>query len=94
MTLDYRTGKNGWGHAMHAETMREVIPEGLFVRWKDRMQKSYRVQVMIHSQKCPKTGDDFLWSAKAGHDVLAKVYAVDRLGDPRDIYTVFLRISP
>lgn len=92
MSLDYRTGNSTWGNAMHAETMREVTPEGLFVRWKDKLEKAYRVQVMIHSPRHPDLGEQFLWSAKAGHDVHGTVYAVERCRDPKDMYTVFVRV--
>ena len=91
--LDFRVGNNLWGHAMHAVTMRQVTPRKWKERLSDRFQKAYRVSVMIHFTRCPKIGEEFLWSAKAGHVVHAKVYDVDPCMDPKDMYTVFLRVK-
>lgn len=89
--LDFRKGSQ-WGRALHASTFRQARAEKLLDWIRDKFQRAYRAQVMVHHPRMPSVGDVVLWNANSG-EVSAEVYKVVPCGDPQDMYTLFVRIT-
>ena len=91
-TMDFRNGSE-WGRALHGSTFTQAKAKRLVDRIRDKLQGAYRATVMVHYPRRPKPGDVVLWNANAG-EVSAEVYAVDPCGDPHDMYTLAVRVTP
>lgn len=91
--IDFRNGSM-WGHALHTETMREVPPNGLLQKFQDWWRKAYRVSAMIHTSPAPNVGDKLAYARKNGGSIVAPIIAVRYCGDPRDMFTVQLYVTP
>lgn len=91
MTIfDFTRGKQMWGHALHWHTAREVKPTRLIDRLKDWRDKVYRISVMVHCAY-PAVGDQIRWSAQM-RTVVGTISKVEPVGDPRDMYTLEVRL--
>lgn len=97
--IDY-TSYNGWGHALHGWTMREVEPppiEGWLARRRrakrDRQQEARYRSVMVHSRVYPAIGDTLKYEAERGV-IEAEIVGIDPCRDPRDMFTLVFRVVP
>jgi hypothetical protein len=97
-TIDY-TDYNGWGHALHGSTMREVkmpkhsLWKDLIQRIRDWKQKARYRSVMVHSMQYPLSGDKLKYEASRGI-IEAEIVDVDPCRNPSDMFTLTFRVVP
>lgn len=88
-TFDFRLGKQGWGHALHASTFQmekpRVVKRGLF----KKSQKIDRVSVMVHCQS-PRVGDLVVYEAKSGTVRTCEIVGIEYCQDVDDMFTLTL----
>lgn len=94
--LDFRTGKNGWGHRLHTGTWRSLgRPRRAWwdfaARSRDRRDDARQHSFMIHAQGRVAVGMKVLWTAADG-DVIGTIVEVDPCGNPRDMYSVVVEV--
>ncbi|WEX10347.1 hypothetical protein [Chelativorans sp. AA-79] len=94
MKLDFRRGRNRWGHAIHGSTFYQVKPERLFDRIRDWLDGAVRMSFMVHHPGNPKPGDTVLWTATDESERRATIYRVKRSYDPQDMFTLYVRLTP
>lgn len=85
--IDFRIGRNGWGHSIHASTFREERPRVTGYLW---WRRSYpRFSVMVHTQD-PRVGDTIIYTAPDRTDRWATIAEIKPCHDPRDMFTLVL----
>jgi hypothetical protein len=85
---------NGWGHAIHGETMREVTDYGSWLtRWLDKRKNITRKSFMVHSMSYPKIGDVVRYKVSNGIRQV-EIYDVRPCRDPDDMFTLFCIFKP
>jgi hypothetical protein len=84
--------KGVWGHTIHGSTFASAKAPNLTAWIKDKLDGAYRGSAMCHSQKQPKVGDFVSWESQ-NSVIRAPVYMVKDCRDPRDMHTIFLRVT-
>lgn len=90
--LDFTVGSR-WGRALHSAGMHSVEPKTRRERFTDWCQSAVRYSVMCHYPECPQVGDTVVWEA-AKHFIRAEIIHVKPCYDPRDMYTLTVRVTP
>ena len=88
-TFDFRPGKTGYGHAMHASTFKMAPPRKVSRGWFRKPLKIDRVSVMVHCQS-PRVGDTVIYEAKSGKIRTCEIVDIDYCRDPDDMFTLTL----
>lgn len=91
MILDFRSGRNSWGHAIHGNTFGPESAPSLIERLRDWWDGAYRASVLCHHPHKPVPGDVVQWTAARG-DCWGEIYRVETVLDPNDMHKIFLRI--
>lgn len=93
MTLDFRTGNNRWGHAIHGSTMNAARGRTIVERLIDWWTGTVRCSFMIHHPGDVYRAERMMWTSNRG-TVNARIYRVDHSGNVDDMWTVYVAIRP
>jgi len=88
-TFDFRPGKSGWGHNLHASTFRSAPPRVVKRGWFKKPLKVERVSVMVHCES-PRRGDTVIYEAKSGLVRRCEIVDIKPCRDPHDMFTLTL----
>ena len=91
MTEHYFT-QPAWGHTLHGHTFAEAKAPSIWTWFLDKFQGAYRGSAMCHSRQQPEVGDYATWKTGWG-TVRAPIYKVEDCRDPKDMHTIFLRVT-
>lgn len=93
-TIDFR--KQGWGHAIHSSTFSVVRRgDGLVERIRsffDKITRTRRYSVLVHSYHCPVVGQTIIWESVHG-DIRAKLYDFDCFPNVRDMFKLYVKVK-
>jgi hypothetical protein len=78
-----------WGHNFHASTWRQVPPRTLAEKLGDWWTNTRRYSVLVHSMEYPGVGDLIRYPAEGG-PATARIYAVEWLINPRDMFKLMV----
>uniref|UniRef100_A0AB74UGY0 Uncharacterized protein n=1 Tax=Caulobacter phage BL57 TaxID=3348355 RepID=A0AB74UGY0_9VIRU len=92
-TFDFRPGKQGWGHALHANTFRIAKPRRVKCGWFKKPVEIERVSIMVHCQG-PRLGDTVIYEAKSGTIRTCVIVEIDPAIGVDDMYTLTLEEAP
>jgi len=84
--IDFRTGKNTWGHSLHASTFSAPI----FPYPWDKSTRRYTF--LCHTSQFPNLERKVLWSGCYG-DVEGVIVDYRNLGNPKDMWEVTVQIG-
>lgn len=89
-TFDFRSGKNGWGHAIHGSTFGPAPSRFESQGWFKPKREVPRASVMVHCSPDPREGDIVLFSGQSGLERRCVVVGVESCWNPRDMFTITL----
>ncbi len=88
-TFDFRPGKTGWGHALHAHTFKMAPPRKVKRGWLKKPLIVDRVSVMVHCH-CPRRGDTVIYQAQSGKIRTCEIVEVEGVSTVDDMFTLTL----
>jgi hypothetical protein len=91
MTKTHDYTWQGWGHSFNCFSVAPPLGSFLSRAW-DKFKNKRRYTALIHNQGFPKVGDKIIYKADRGK-VVGKIYLVEWLHNPRDMYKIYFEVT-